>query len=297
MTTGQHRSQTGASANSDTPHVGTNNEGAYPNSYSTSEKKIPIGSMAAAVLILITLLVLFLTGSEYNEVSPESAALSSTVPQSQIKRSLTRDVFTGLKGPSRVMQAIYETLVLAESSESDALTLIRDYFPDPDEVVSGAPGRTLEELKVRAERFANSEIDDWIRIISKATEGISLGGNEKGKRIKWSEMEVLALIIDHAPSLDDDLEVEGDAVIFLARENNYFYIETDSFLLAKGFAPDGYFVGDDVRAGHINTLDKYRPNLWPKDLMAKLRDLNDERLEVLIAILNSKGFDEVSAPN
>ena len=31
--------------------------------------------------------------------------------------------------------------------------------------------------------------------------------------------------------------------------------------------------------------------------MAKLRDLNDERLEILIAILNSKGFDEVSAPN
>jgi len=99
MTTGQHRSQTGASANSDTPHVGTNNEGAYSNSYSTSEKKIPIGSMAAAVLILITLLVLFLTGSEDNEASPESAALSSTVPQSQIKRSLTRDVFTGLKSP------------------------------------------------------------------------------------------------------------------------------------------------------------------------------------------------------
>ena len=181
MTTGQHRSQTGASANSDTPHFGTNNEGAYPNSYSTSEKKIPIGSMAAAVLILITLLVLFLTGSEYNEVSPESAALSSTVPQSQIKRSLTRDVFACLKGPSRVMQAIYETLLLAESSESDALTLIRDYFPDPDDVVSGAPGRTLEELKVRAERFTNSEIDGWIRIISKATEGISLGGNEKGQ--------------------------------------------------------------------------------------------------------------------
>ena len=107
-------------------------------------------------------------------------------------------------------------------------------------MASGAPGRTLEELKVRAERFANSEIDDWIRIISKATEGISLDGNGKGKRIKWSEMEVLALIIDHAPSLDDDLEVEGDAVIFLARENNYFYIETDSILLAKGFAPDGY---------------------------------------------------------
>ena len=195
------------------------------------------------------------------------------------------------------MQAIYETLVLAESSESDALNIIREYFPYPDDVVSGTPGRTLEKLKVRAERFANFEIDDWIRIISKATEGISLDGNGKGKRIKWSEMEVLALIIDHAPSLDDDLEVEGDAVIFLARENNYFHIETDSFLLAKRFASDRYFVGDDVRAGHINTLDKYRPNLWPKDLMAKLRDLNDERLEVLIAILNSKGFDEVSAPN
>tara|TARA_Y100001934_G_scaffold28631_1_gene31107 strand:- start:645 stop:851 length:207 start_codon:yes stop_codon:yes gene_type:complete len=68
-------------------------------------------------------------------------------------------------------------------------------------------------------------------------------------------------------------------------------------LLPKGFAADGYFVVDDVRTGHINTLDKYYPNRWPKDLMAKLRDLNDERLEVLIAILNSKGFDEVSAPN
>ena len=99
---------------------------------------------------------------------------------------------------------------------------------------------------MRAERFANSKIDDWIRIVSKNTEGISLGGNREGKRIKWSEMEVLTLIIDHAPSLDDDLEVEGHAAIFLARENDYCYIETDAIWLAKGSAPNGYFVSDDV---------------------------------------------------
>ena len=110
-------------------------------------------------------------------------------------------------------------------------------------------------------------------------------------------MEVVALIIDHAPSLENDLQVDGDTVSFLAREHDYFYFETDAILLPKGLAPGSYFVGDNVLAGHINTLDKYYPNRWPKDLMAKLRDLNDERLEVLIAILNSKGFDEVSAPN
>ena len=187
--------------------------------------------------------------------------------------------------------------MLAESSESDALHFIREYFPGPDDVVSGADGKPPEELKVMAEQYANSLIDDWIRIISKAMEGVSPGRNEEAMRIKWSEMEVLALIIDHAPSLDDDLQVEGDAVLFLVRENDYFYIETDAILLPKGFAPNGYCVGDDVRAGHINTLDKYYPNLWPENLMAKLRDLNDERLEILIAILNSKGFDEVSAPN
>jgi hypothetical protein len=73
--------------------------------------------MTATVLILITSLAIFLTGSEDNDVSPESGALSSTVPQSQIKRSLTGDVFTDVKGPARVMRAIYETFVLAESSE------------------------------------------------------------------------------------------------------------------------------------------------------------------------------------
>ena len=125
------------------------------------------------------------------------------------------------------MQAIYETFVLAESSESDALNLIREYFADPDDVVSGADGKTQEELKVMAEQVANDVIKNWIRLISKAKEGISLDSNGEGKRIKWSEMEILALIIDHAPSLDNELQVEGDAVIFLARENDYFYIETD----------------------------------------------------------------------
>ena len=150
--------------------------------------------------------------------------------------------------------------MLAESSESDALHFIREDFPDPDDVVSDADGKPPEELKVMAEQYANSLIDDWIRIISKAMEGVSLGRNREGKRINWSEMEVLALVIDHAPSLEDDLQVEGNAVIFLARENDYFYIETDAILLPKGFAPDGYCVGDDVRAGHINTLTKYYPN-------------------------------------
>ena len=120
-------------------------------------------------------------------------------------------------------------------------------------------------------------------------DGISPVRNGKGKRIKWIEMEVVALIIDHAPSLENDLQVDGDTVSFLAREYDYFYFETDAILLPKGFAPDSYFVGDNLLAGHINTLDKYYPNHWPRDLMPKRRDLSDERLEVLIAILNIKG--------
>ena len=113
--------------------------------------------------------------------------------------------------------------MLAESSESDALHFIREYFPGPDDVVFGADGKPPEELKVMAEQYANSLIDDWIRIISKAMEGVSPRRNEEGIRIKWSEMEVLVLIIDHAPSIDDDLQVEGDAVIFLVRENDEKY--------------------------------------------------------------------------
>ncbi len=183
-------------------------------------------SVAVVVLISITLVIVF-TGGDDKEIPPGSGAPSSTVPQPQIKRPLAADVFNNLKGPARVMQAIYETFVLAESSESDALNLIREYFADPDDVVSGADGKTQEELKVMAEQVANDVIKNWIRLISKAKEGISLDSNGEGKRIKWSEMEILALIIDHAPSLDNELQVEGDAVIFLARENDYFYIETD----------------------------------------------------------------------
>ena len=214
--------QTGAYTNPDAPHFGSNNGGDYPNGHAISRQKFHIVSLAAMVLIFTTLVIVFTAGDD-KEIPPESGALSSTVPQPQIKKPLTGDVFNGLKGPARVMQAIYETFVLAESFESDALHFIREYFPDPDDVVSGEDGKPPEELKVMAEQYANSLIDDWIRIISKAMEGVSPRRNEEGIRIKWSEMEVLALIIDHAPSLDDDLQVEGDAVIFLVRENDEKY--------------------------------------------------------------------------
>ena len=99
------------------------------------------------VLIFTTLVIVF-TACDDKEIPPGSGAPSSTVPQPQIKRPLTGDVFTGLKGPARVMQAIYETFVLAASFESDALTFIREYFPDADDVVSDAYGKTPEELKL-----------------------------------------------------------------------------------------------------------------------------------------------------
>ena len=105
----QHPIQTGAYTNPDTPHLGTNNEGAYPNGDEFSKQKFLIVSVATLLLILTTLVVVF-TGVDDEEIPPESGAVSSTVPQPQPKRPLTEDVFNGLKGPARVMQAIYETL-------------------------------------------------------------------------------------------------------------------------------------------------------------------------------------------
>jgi hypothetical protein len=261
------------------------------------------GSAVGIVILLITVSLFFLLGDNgsANVAGTTSGASNNTNtptadrqpnPQSSpVKQSATTP-----RRPADVTVGMVRAFVIAESSETDALTAMQKYMISPDDadvaysnaIKNKLSESTLEQFQEDYKKSFNHYLDAWIRIISKEKKGIA--GTEN--RSKWSEMKIIASIDDFSEDLIDPKDyTHFRSVTFLSKGNEYFYLLSNEIAVYPSL-PKKFNCGDDIRAGSVNRLEKYYAGWgWPPNLADRLRDLNDKELTVLIALLETKGFE------
>jgi hypothetical protein len=270
---------------------------------SGNRNKLIAGSAVGIVILLITISLFFLLGGNgsANVAGTTSGASNNTnVPTADrqpntLSTPVTQSA-TAPRRPSDVTEGMVRAFVIAESSETDALTAMQKYMISPDDaedaysnaIKNNLSESTLEQFQEQYKKSYNHYIEHWIKIISMEKKGITLDA----KTVKWSEMKIIATIDNFAKDLIDPTDyTHFSSVTFLSKGNEYFYLLSDEIGVYPAL-PKKFNCGDDIITGSVNRLEKYYAGWgWPPNLADRLRDLDDKELTVLIALLETKGFD------